>query len=181
MRRLVAATILFVTAACAGPPLPSEEPRAKTSKRTGKHGSEAVREAEDPERVSNKGKDWDGWRYGGSRDDCFFVVGRTCFSSKVAACKAAKCGGKSCVADGGGPATIASLAARPARVIAVVVAGLYLVPYAGYLLYPVLVLATVIHELGHALAVVVTGGAVATIALAPDGGAVTVHGGAARR
>ncbi|MBK9037536.1 MAG: M50 family metallopeptidase [Myxococcales bacterium] len=70
-----------------------------------------------------------------------------------------------------------SLAARPARVIAVVVAGLYLVPYAGYLLYPVLVLATVIHELGHALAVVVTGGAVATIALAPDGGAVTVHGG----
>jgi len=106
MRRLVAATILFVTAACAGPPLPSEEPRAKTRTRAGKHGSEAVREAEDPERVSSKGKDWDGWRYGGSRDDCFFVVGRRCFSSKAAACKAAKCGGKSCVADGGGPATI---------------------------------------------------------------------------
>ena len=59
------------------------------------------------------------------------------------------------------------------------IALVYAVPYAGYALYPLLVLATVVHELGHALAALATGGEVVAIALAPDGGAVTVHVGGA--
>ena len=72
----------------------------------GKHGSEATREQPDGDRVSDDGKAWGGWRYAGSRDDCFFLVGRKCFASEEKACKAAKCGSKRCVADGGGPATM---------------------------------------------------------------------------
>lgn len=111
MRRLVAVMLVAIAVhACGGAPLPPDEPRdtagARPHKRTGKHGSEAVREPESGDKVSGKGKQWGGWRYGGSRDECFFVVGRKCFASEAAACKAAKCGGKRCVADGGGPATV---------------------------------------------------------------------------
>lgn len=62
--------------------------------------------------VDDKGKQWGGWRYRGSRDECFFVVGRTCFKDVEAACKAAKCknakgkGAKACKVTGGGPATV---------------------------------------------------------------------------
>jgi len=52
------------------------------------------------------GSSWGGWRYQGSRDDCFFVVGRACFADQDAACHAAKCGKKECTVEGGGPATI---------------------------------------------------------------------------
>ena len=64
-------------------------------------------------------------------------------------------------------------------IIAAIIAALYAAPYAGYALYPLLLAATVIHELGHALAALVTGGEVGAIALAPDGGAATVHDGGA--
>lgn len=66
-----------------------------------------------------------------------------------------------------------------AAAVAAIIAALYAIPYAGYALYPLLLLATVIHELGHALAALVTGGEVGAIALAPDGGAATVHDGGA--
>lgn len=58
------------------------------------------------EEVSDDGKQWGGWRYRGSRDECFFVVGRTCFKEEKAACKAAKCGKGKCKVEGGGPATV---------------------------------------------------------------------------
>jgi len=56
--------------------------------------------------VPRQGKAWGGWRYAGSRDDCFFVVKRRCFASEDAACKAADCGDRRCVGDGGGPVTV---------------------------------------------------------------------------
>ena len=110
MRRLLAVTLL-VSAACAGPPLPPVEPaptptaRAKDGPKT-RTGSEAVREAEDPDAVKRGGKQWSGWRYSGDRDDCYFVHRRACYETKIAACKAAKCGHKRCVSDGAGPATV---------------------------------------------------------------------------
>ncbi len=42
----------------------------------------------------------------GSRDECFFVVKRRCFTEREAACRAARCGAKRCVVEGGGPATV---------------------------------------------------------------------------
>lgn len=53
-----------------------------------------------------KGVSWGGWRYQGSRDDCFFVVGRACFASQDEACHAAKCKKNKCKVEGGGPATV---------------------------------------------------------------------------
>jgi hypothetical protein len=55
---------------------------------------------------SAKGKAWGGWRYKGSRDECFFVVGRTCFNELAQACKAAKCKKGTCRTEGGGPAEV---------------------------------------------------------------------------
>lgn len=55
---------------------------------------------------SGEGKAWGGWRYSGSRDECFFVVGRRCFSELEDACRAAKCPAKRCDTEGGGPATV---------------------------------------------------------------------------
>src|SRR5512135_2674025 len=52
------------------------------------------------------GVSWGGWRYQGSRDDCFFVVGRACFDKQDDACSAAKCGKRGCKVEGGGPATV---------------------------------------------------------------------------
>jgi hypothetical protein len=61
-------------------------------------------------KLEGEGKKWGGWRYTGSddsRDTCFFVVGRRCFSKKMEACAAAACkGGKKCSVSGGGPATV---------------------------------------------------------------------------
>jgi hypothetical protein len=56
--------------------------------------------------AAGKGKAWAGWRYKGSRDECFFVVGRTCFTELKAACKAAKCKKATCETRGGGPAEV---------------------------------------------------------------------------
>ena len=56
--------------------------------------------------LSGKGKSWGGWRYKGSRDECFFVVGRTCFTELKDACKAAKCKQGACKTEGGGPAEV---------------------------------------------------------------------------
>ena len=47
---------------------------------------------------------WGKWRYNGSRKECFFVAGRTCFKTENAACQASKC--KKCKTSGAGPATV---------------------------------------------------------------------------
>lgn len=56
--------------------------------------------------VDGTGKKWGGWRYQGSRDDCFFLVKRKCYTTRADACQAARCGKKQCVVEGGGPATV---------------------------------------------------------------------------
>jgi hypothetical protein len=58
------------------------------------------------ESVSGDGKHWGGWRYQGARDDCFYVVGRRCFTDEKKACAAAKCKSGECDVSGGGPATV---------------------------------------------------------------------------
>jgi len=68
-------------------------------------------EASEEKDLDAEGKPWGGWRYTGSRDECFFVVGRKCFSELATACKAARCkngkkGEKACKTRGGGPATV---------------------------------------------------------------------------
>lgn len=50
---------------------------------------------------------WGTWSYSGNRDDCFYVLGRRCFKTKKAACRAARCKrGTKCKSTGGGPATV---------------------------------------------------------------------------
>ncbi len=99
------AAALLVFAACGGAPLP-DEPTGRAPRSGKKHGSEAVREAEDPDAVARGGKKWGGWRYAGSRDECFYLVKRKCFATEAAACKAAKCGRGKCAVSGAGPATV---------------------------------------------------------------------------
>ena len=51
---------------------------------------------------------WGKWRYTGDRNNCYFAVGRKCFKTEAAACKAAGCkGGEKCKSSGAGPATVA--------------------------------------------------------------------------
>ena len=109
MHRLVAVALLCVLG-CGGAPLTGDrhaQAQGMGKARTrGQHGSEATKEAPDPERVSDAGKQWGGWRYSGARDECYFLVGRKCFATEAAACKAAKCGRKRCDTSGAGPATV---------------------------------------------------------------------------
>ena len=83
---------------CGGDPPRSGDPTTAKEKQR--------REAAAAGETSATGK-WGGWRYTGSRDECFFVVGRRCFKTEASACAAARCGKKKCETTGGGPATVA--------------------------------------------------------------------------
>ncbi|MDC0718227.1 M50 family metallopeptidase [Nannocystis bainbridge] len=54
---------------------------------------------------------------------------------------------------------------------------LYLVPFGGLLIYPLLLLSTLAHELGHGLAALATGGTFHAFYLWPDGSGMAVHSG----
>jgi hypothetical protein len=58
--------------------------------------------------------------------------------------------------------------------------ALWFVPYAGFVTYPLRLLGTFLHEGGHALAALLTGGTVAGMAIHPDGSGVTFSAGGAR-
>jgi len=113
---LVALVALTSAAACGPPPkhgrharsLASDDDRAGDRPRTHDAARRARSEAEasGEEPVSSQGKHWGGWRYQGSRDDCFFVVGRRCFDDEKQACAAARCRSHRCKISGGGPATV---------------------------------------------------------------------------
>jgi hypothetical protein len=83
---------------CSGGSPRSDEPTTAREKlrREAAAGGEANRPA----------SKWAGWRYTGDRNECFFVVGRRCYKTEAAACAAARCGKKSCEANGGGPAAV---------------------------------------------------------------------------
>ncbi|HTJ40550.1 MAG TPA: hypothetical protein VL463_00580 [Kofleriaceae bacterium] len=106
------ATLVFLIAACGGK---THKHRATSSGGADEQGprthdaaarAKAEAEASPDDPVSGQGKHWGGWRYQGSRDDCFFVVGRRCFADEARACAAAKCKSGECELEGGGPATV---------------------------------------------------------------------------
>lgn len=92
------AIVLLV--ACGGTTKGSDEPQTAKEKQ--------LREAKASGEIdSDKDKKWGTWRYAGDRNDCFYVVGRKCFKSKVAACSSLSCkNNKKCSVVGGGPATV---------------------------------------------------------------------------
>lgn len=56
--------------------------------------------------VSEKGKKWEGWRWQGARDACYFVFKNECFETEEAACKAAECGEGACRVEAGAPTLV---------------------------------------------------------------------------
>jgi len=64
-------------------------------------------------------------------------------------------------------------AVRTLLIAAAVTIALYFVPYAGFITYPIRLLVTFIHEGSHALVALLTGGAVASISIQPDGSGLT--------
>jgi len=115
--KLIALTAVLAFAACGSRPRAhdGDKPGAASSSEDGvdrpktheaADRARAEAEAQPEEAVSGQGKHWGGWRYQGTRDDCFFVVGRRCFTDEKKACAAARCKGGECRIDGAGPATV---------------------------------------------------------------------------
>jgi hypothetical protein len=92
--------VLALSLGCGGstPPTSSDEPETARDKQR--------RDAEARGETDHPGSKLAGWRYTGDRNDCFFVVGHTCFKTEAGACTAARCGKRKCVATGGGPAAV---------------------------------------------------------------------------
>jgi hypothetical protein len=66
-------------------------------------------------------------------------------------------------------------ASRRLLLIATVVTlALWFVPYSNYLLYPLRLFVTFVHESGHALTALASGGSVASVTIHPDGSGVTM-------
>lgn len=60
---------------------------------------------------------------------------------------------------------------------AAVTLALYLVPYGNYVAYPLLLISTLVHELGHGVAAVLMGGEFLKFEMAADGSGVAYHAG----
>jgi len=58
-------------------------------------------------------------------------------------------------------------------VATLVTIALWIIPYGGYVVYPIRLFVTFIHESSHALMAVVTGGAVQSLTIAADGSGLT--------
>ena len=58
---------------------------------------------------------------------------------------------------------------------AVITLGLYLIPYGDYIGYPLLLISTVAHELGHGIAAVLMGGDFVRFEMFKDGSGFAVH------
>jgi hypothetical protein len=64
-------------------------------------------------------------------------------------------------------------ARRTLLIASLVTMALWFVPYANYILYPLRLFVTFIHEAGHALAALASGGSVVSLTIAPDGSGLT--------
>jgi hypothetical protein len=66
--------------------------------------------AVEPEReerpVSDEGKSWNGWRWRGKRQQCFFRIKNHCYDKLEAACRAARCAESACSHDDSVPAVV---------------------------------------------------------------------------
>jgi hypothetical protein len=98
LRMISLVAVAALALGCGAPPRSSDEPT--TAKDKQRRDAEAAGTADPPSAGRN------GWRYTGDRNDCFYVVGHRCFKTEEAACSSARCK-TTCVATGGGPATIA--------------------------------------------------------------------------
>jgi len=97
LRTISLVAVAALAIACGAPPRSDEPTTAKAKQQ---------RDAEASGAPGQSGGGRNGWRYTGDRNDCFFVVGRRCFKTQVAACTAAKCGKARCDVSGAGPATV---------------------------------------------------------------------------
>jgi|SRR3954471_13078211 hypothetical protein len=98
LRMISLGLIASLALACGGDPPRSGEPTTAREKQ--RREAAAAGETSAP---TGKGG---GWRYTGDRDECFFIVGRRCFKAQASACAAARCPGKKCKTEGGGPVTV---------------------------------------------------------------------------
>src|SRR5688500_16981683 len=90
---------LLLVLGCGGTNTGADEPQTAKEKQ--------LREAQASGEIDKPGKNWGKWRYGGDRNDCFYVVGGKCFKTENKACQAARCRlPKKCNTVGGGPATV---------------------------------------------------------------------------
>lgn len=60
---------------------------------------------------------------------------------------------------------------------AAITLALYAIPFGGFFIYPLLLLSTLAHELGHGLTALLTGGGFEAFYLWPDGSGMAVHTG----
>lgn len=100
------AVVIVLATGCAGAKVDPDEPQTAAEKQR--------RDAEKNGTADSDGGKWAGWRYKGDRNDCFFVVGRSCFKTEKAACNATKCK-VDCKVFGGGPATVTCPSEKPAK------------------------------------------------------------------
>ena len=59
--------------------------------------------------------------------------------------------------------------------VAVATVALYLIPYGRYVIYPLLLISTLVHELGHGVAAVIAGGDFLEFKMWSDGSGVAFH------
>lgn len=102
----VLATLLTVSCAPGKMKVKKGEPQTAREKMLAEEKAKAKKgEGDGGEPMA--GKKTSKWRYQGERDSCFFLVGRRCFKTEKAACKAAGCKAPStCETQGAGPATL---------------------------------------------------------------------------
>jgi hypothetical protein len=75
-------------------------------------------------------------------------------------------------ATGRAPATVASRARTTLLLSAGVTLALYLIPYGNYVAYPLLLISTLVHELGHGVAAILVGGDFVRFEMYADGSGV---------
>lgn len=90
--------LVFAVSSCSGSSSTNEPTTAKQKQLQAMKGSANADESGDPR--------WKGWRYTGTRAECFYIVGRRCFKTVKAACDTTACRGSTCDVVGGGPATV---------------------------------------------------------------------------
>ncbi|MEZ4365039.1 MAG: hypothetical protein R2939_01985 [Kofleriaceae bacterium] len=102
MRAVVIVSVAVLGTGCASPtPKPAGGPKTAAEKQR----LEFEQSGEEP---AGGGGKWGAWKYQGDRKDCFYVLGRQCFKTEEAACKAAACKEPAtCKVSGAGPAIVA--------------------------------------------------------------------------
>ena len=73
------------------------------------------------------------------------------------------------------PMALSSRARWALVVSALVTIALYVIPHGRYLAYPLLLISTLVHELGHGVAAVLVGGKFISFKMWADGSGVALH------